>query len=69
LEDEMNLRAENEALDAERHEAQMRLAQVLGWGDFRACSPAQQEQFAAWAQGIGLAHLGNPHIRQELFDA
>ena len=56
-----------EALDAERYEAQTRLAQVLGWGDFRECSAAQTEQFAAWAQGVGLSHLGNPHIREELF--
>jgi len=56
-----------EALDAERYEAQTRLAQVLGWGDFRECSPAQTEQFAEWANEVGLTHLGNPHVRPELF--
>jgi hypothetical protein len=56
-----------EALDAERYEAQTRLSQVLGWGDFRECSAAQTEEFAAWAQEVGLPHLGNPHIRKELF--
>lgn len=56
-----------ETLDAERYEAQMRLAQVLGWGNFRECSAAQTEQFAEWAKEVGLSHLGNPPIRQELF--
>ncbi len=43
------------------------LAQVLGWGDFRQCSAGQQAQFVIIAREMGLDHLGNPHIRPELF--
>lgn len=45
-----------------------RLAQVLGWGDFRGCSASQSAEFAQWAKEVGLNHLGNPHHREDLFD-